>query len=159
MTVSDSANERAELEEFLDFFRGVTERKLDGLTRAQATQVVMPSGTTMLGIVKHLAWAEWRWFCYFLLGEEGEGMEIADSFVLDPADTTDSVLQEYRAACETSRVNAAATPSLDTLATTEHRVHGRVTLRWILVHMIEETARHAGHLDILRELTDGRVGD
>jgi hypothetical protein len=159
MTVGDPANERAQLEEFLDWFRVVVERKVDGLTREQATEVVMPSGTTMLGVVKHLAWAEWRWFCYFLLGEASDGVEIADSFVLDPGDTTETVLDEYRAACERSRVNASAAPSVDTLAVIEHRVHGFVTLRWILVHMLEETARHAGHLDILRELTDGKVGD
>jgi hypothetical protein len=50
-------------------------------------------------------------------------------------------------------------PSLDDLCVREHDVWGRVTLRWILVHMLEETARHAGHLDVMREHIDGRTGD
>jgi hypothetical protein len=69
------------------------------------------------------------------------------------------VLDRYRAECAFARVVVDGAPSLDAGAAVEHPIYGEVTLRWILVHMIEETARHAGHLDILRELTDGRTGD
>jgi uncharacterized damage-inducible protein DinB len=143
---------------FLDWFRGVAEAKLDGLTAEQATEVKMPSGTTMLGIVKHLAWAERLWFRHYSEGEPFE-VTIEESFVLAPADTVDSVLDQYRAECARSRQVVDGAPTLDRPSAFEHRVWGTVTVEWIMTHMLEETARHCGHLDILRELTDGRAGD
>lgn len=150
---------RQVLEGFLDWFRGVAERKLDGLTGEQVTEVAMPSGTTMLGIVKHLAWDERTWFRHYFLGEPHEGVDVDESFVIDPDDTIGSVIERCRGACDRSRRIVAAAPSLDASATFAHDVWGTVALGWILAHMLEETARHAGHLDILRELTDGRTGD
>ena len=85
-------------------------------------------------------------------------VENADSFVLEPSDSVDSVVAGYRAACDRSRA-AVSGAGLDDLSMSDHPIYGRVTLRWIFVHLIEETARHAGHLDILREQTDGRTGD
>ena len=58
-----------------------------------------------------------------------------------------------------SRKDVDAAPSLDQLSVGEHGVFGQVSLRWVLVHMIEETARHAGHLDLMREEIDGKTGD
>jgi hypothetical protein len=150
---------RVVLEGFLDWFRGVAEHKLDGLTRDQVTEVAMPSGTTMLGIVKHLAWDERTWFRHYFRGEPHEGIDVDESFVIGPGDTIEWVVDHYRDACAHSRRIVSEASSLDALATVEHRVFGTVTLGWILTHMLEETARHAGHLDILRELTDGHTGD
>ena len=76
-----------------------------------------------------------------------------------PTDSVDSVVAEYRDVCEQSRAIAAAAPSLDELSLVVDDVWGNVSLRWIFVHMIEETARHAGHLDLMREQIDGRTGD
>jgi hypothetical protein len=144
---------------FLDWYRGVVEHKLDGLTLEQVTEVTMPSGTTMLGIMKHLAWDERRWFRHYFLGEPREPVDVHESFVVHPDDTIASVVTRYHDDCERSRSIVAEAPSVNQMGAFPHDVFGDVTLEWILVHMIEETARHAGHLDILRELTDGRIGD
>jgi uncharacterized damage-inducible protein DinB len=157
--LTGGSDEREVLEGFLDWFRGVVEHKLDGLGRAELVEVRMPSGTTMLGIVKHLASAERLWFRTRFLGEPDEGWDSDESFRITESDTVESVLDRYRAECAFSRAAVAGAPSLDAVAAVEHPIYGDVTLRWILVHIIEETARHAGHLDILRELTDGRTGD
>ena len=112
----------------------------------------------MLGILKHLTWAERRWFGHYLLGDAPDEVVVDESFIIGDDDTIESVLDGYRTECAHSRQVAAEAP-IDAPAQLEHGVYGRVTLAWILVHLIEETARHAGHLDILRELTDGRTGD
>jgi hypothetical protein len=151
-------DERPMLDGFLDWNRAVVEGKVAGLTREQATRVTTPSGVTLLGLVRHLAWAEDLWFADRFFGESQVAIDIEESFVLGPDDTVDSVLAAYRAACERSR-SLAAGAALDALSVSDHPVYGRVTLRWVLLHLIEETARHAGHLDILREQTDGRTGD
>jgi hypothetical protein len=148
-----------DLDGFLDWYRGVAVRKLDGLSRDLAIEVTMPSGTTMLGTVKHLGWDERRWFTHYFLGEPAEALTAHDSFTVVDNDTVDSVVTAYRRDCDRSRQIVADAAASDAPAAVEHRVFGAVTLEWILVHMIEETARHAGHLDIFRELTDGRTGD
>ena len=157
-TLAGVTDEAAELEGFLDWYRDVAIQKLADLSTAEAQRVSTPTHLTLLGIVKHLSWAEWIWFEHFLHGTPRPAKENAESFEVTPADTLEQVLADYRDACARSRARVAAAPSLDQLAAVEHRVWGIVTLRWILVHMIEETARHAGHMDILRELTDGRTG-
>jgi hypothetical protein len=73
--------------------------------------------------------------------------------------SSDSVVAEYRAACARSRAIIDAASSLDALSENADELRGNVSLRWILVHMLEETARHAGHLDLMRESIDGRTGD
>jgi hypothetical protein len=157
--LTGGGDQRVVLSGFLDWYRAVAERKLDGLDRDEATSIAMPSGTTMLGIVRHLAWDERGWFGHHYSGATDEREDVDQSFVRAPDETVDSVISDYRAACARSRAIVEAAPSLDAPAAVEHRVFGAVTLRWIMMHMIEETARHAGHLDILRELTDGRTGD
>lgn len=144
---------------FLDWYRSVARQKLDGLTLSEATSVTTPTGLSLLGIVKHLTWVERRWFRDTFVGEDGSAVDIDGSFRLEASDTVDSVVDEYRRECEHARRVVDETPSLDTLSARAHAHFGTVSLRWTLVHMIEETARHAGHLDILRELTDGRTGN
>jgi uncharacterized damage-inducible protein DinB len=151
------SGEAAELEGFLDWYRDIAIEKLADLSTEEAQRVSTPTHLTLLGIVKHLTWAEWIWFEHYLHGAPRPAKENAESFEVTPADTLEQVVVDYRQACARSRARVAGAP-LDQRAEVEHQVWGIVTLRWIIVHMIEETARHAGHMDILRELTDGRTG-
>jgi hypothetical protein len=133
-----SAGERAVLETFLDLYRDAIIRKVRGVSDEAARLRLVGSATTLGGIVKHLHWVELEWFQRVLARRSVEHL-----------------LAGYEAACATSRATAAA-HALDDVA--PHFRRGEVSLRWIYVHMIEETARHAGHADILRELIDGTTG-
>jgi uncharacterized damage-inducible protein DinB len=152
-------DERTMLTGFLDWYRGVAAHKLAGLSLDDGTRVQTPTGMTMLGVVNHLAWCEQVWFEHHFRGEDRDARDNTSSFRLEPADTVESVTARYGRACDAARHVVAEEPSLDALSTVAHPVWGTVSLRWILVHMIDETARHAGHLDVLREWTDGRTGD
>ncbi|MGB2568016.1 DinB family protein [Micromonospora citrea] len=158
--VARTGDERAILEAFLDFHRSVVLRKVRGLTDADATRRLVPSATTLAGLVKHLAVIERNWFPILLDPAPGEEFptseeDAAASFALAEGETLESLVEAYEAACVRSREVAARFP-LDHVVGQPQL--GEVSLRWILVHMIEETARHAGHADILRELTDGETG-
>ena len=139
--------------------------KVSGLSLADATSLRLPSGVTLLGVVAHLTAVEREWFGHCYLGEPLDGYgepddgEIDTSFVIDPAWTIGDVVDDYRRACRRSQEIVAAAPSLDDLTRAPHWYFGIVTLRFVMQHVLTETARHAGHLDILRELTDGAVGD
>jgi uncharacterized damage-inducible protein DinB len=151
-----TAEPRAMLDGFLDWYRGVCIHELAGLSPAEAVRVPTPTGLTLLGTVQHLAWDERVWFGHYFLGEPHDPADVDESFAVAPDATIESVVADYEAACARSREIAAAAP-LDRRAAVTHRVFGEVTLEWIILHMIEETARHAGHMDVLRELTDGRT--
>jgi uncharacterized damage-inducible protein DinB len=150
-------DERAMLTGYLDWYREIAERKLDGLSLAEATRVSTPTGVTLLGTIAHLGWVERRWFGHYLCGDAPDDADATTSFTVAADDTVEAIVARYRRACERSREVTAAL-ELDTMTIIPHDVFGDQSLRWVLVHMIEETARHAGHLDILRELTDGRTG-
>ncbi|MFI1193999.1 DinB family protein [Micromonospora sp. NPDC020750] len=155
-----TGDERAVLESFLDFHRATVTRKLRGLSDADARRRLVPSLTTLAGLVKHLTLVERNWFPYLFAPEPGDVCptteeEAAASFILDDADTVRSLLAGYERACARSRAVAAR---FDLDHVVPHPQLGEVSLRWILTHMVEETARHAGHADILRELTDGSTG-
>jgi len=142
---------------FLDANRREVIRRVEDLDRTTASAVGTSTGLTLLNIVQHLAWCEHAWFEHHLLGSPWCRIDDDASFALLPDDTVASVLGRYRAICDRSRATAASLP-LDTLTAVPHAYFGTVDLRWVLVHMIEETARHAGHQDILREQTDGITG-
>jgi uncharacterized damage-inducible protein DinB len=153
-------DERAMLIAFLDWYRELILVKLDGLDRDALTRRLVPSRTTLLGVVKHLALVEWWWFAVVFSGgqlppEESEDDDDSD-WLFDDADTPERLVARYRDACARSNEIARAAGSLEDRSPGPHRPG--MTLRWILVHMVEETARHAGHADILRELIDGRTG-
>jgi hypothetical protein len=154
-------DERELLSGFLDWYRGVAEHKVDGLSRAQAIEPLTPSGLSALGVIRHLAWVERRWFRWYFAGEDvplPRGDDTSATFRLEADDTVASVVAAYRA--ETGRSRAiAGQASLDDRSARAHDLYGSVSLRWVLVHMLEETARHAGHLDLMRERLDGRTGD
>lgn len=144
--------ERHELERFLDDGRASLAATLDGLTEEQARRRLVPSLTTPLGLVKHLTFVEQVWFQVVLAGrtrsELGLPGEVDPSFLVAGTDTVASVLAAYEEVCAGSRRTAAA---YDLDHTAEHHRLGTVTLHWIHLHLIRETARHAGHADILRE--------
>ncbi|WP_229403560.1 DinB family protein [Micromonospora okii] len=155
-----TGDERAVLESFLDFHRATVSRKLAGLSDADARRRLVPSLTTLAGLVKHLTLVERNWFPFLLAPEPGDAYmtseeEAEASFALDDSDTVESLVIDYERACVRSR-EIAARFDLDHVV--PHPQLGEVSLRWILTHMVEETARHAGHADILRELTDGSTG-
>lgn len=155
-----AGTEREVLEAFLDFHREVLVRKVCGVSEQEARCRRVPSRTTLAGLVKHMIGVEQGWFQRVLAerpaGEIGPNIGGGDdSWALAEDETVESLVEEYRRTCEQSRRTAARFALDDAVP---HRRLGRVSLRWIYVHMIEETARHVGHADILREQTDGATG-
>lgn len=155
-----TGSEKESLHSALDRHRDVVLWKLEGLDDEQARRAMTPSGTNPLGLVKHLASVEYGWFCETF----GREMDLLPSVATNPEadmaatpdETTAEILAYYRQA------RASADRAIDELALTDTGTSwsgNTVTLRWALIHMVEETCRHAGHLDILRELIDGAVGD
>jgi len=140
---------------FLDYQRHVMTGKLEGLSEANARRSVVPSRTTPIGLVRHLAFVEREWFGRWVAQRTDVIMADDDGWSV-PADTTvASTIADYQAACAESDRIASGLPLSHYVP---HPRLGQVSLRWIYTHMIEETARHAGHLDILRELIDGVTG-
>ncbi|MDO9455192.1 DinB family protein [Nocardioides sp.] len=143
---------REQLELFLDDHRRDLHDCLDGLTDDEARRRLVPSGTTLLGLVKHATFVEQVWFDEAITrrsrAEIGcpEGPE--ESFRLDPDDTIDSVRAAYREACAASRA-AAAPLGVDDLVEGNRR--GPLPVRWVYLHVLRELAQHCGHADILRE--------
>jgi uncharacterized damage-inducible protein DinB len=148
---------------FLDWYRAVVERKVDGLSLEDATRVMTPTGMSALGILKHLGWVERGWFRETFAGEDVEAIDLdgdnSAEFAISSDDTVESVIAFYRAEVEEARRVVRESRSLDAISARETNYREHVSLRWIMVHMLEETARHAGHLDLMREEIDGQVGD
>ena len=155
-----TGSERRVLEAFLDFHRQVLASKVDGISENEARHRRVPSKTTLAGLIKHMTVVERGWFQEVLAG--GKPKDIGpnagggdESWDLAENETVGSLVKEYEQTCEQSRQTAARFALDD--AVPEPGM-GQVSLRWIYVHMIEETARHVGHADILREQTDGAAG-
>jgi uncharacterized damage-inducible protein DinB len=154
--------ERELLERFLDFHRATIHLKVAGLSDDDAWRRLVPSLTSAAGLVKHLTFVEQTWFRARLAGVPDlpvpwDAGNPDGDFVRTAGDTVDSLLAAYAAECDRSR-EVAADMALDDVGAVD-LADGRPTLRWVLVHMIEETGRHNGQLDILRELTDGATGE
>lgn len=146
-----AAPEPEQLAVWLDVQRDAIVAKIDGLSEADIRRRLVPSLTTVGGVVKHLTWVETGWFGQLFAARAGghqRGHDRDWEFTVEPADTVASLIAGYRAACAASR-GAVAGHSLDEVV--PHERMGEVSLRWIHLHLIEETARHAGQLDILRE--------
>ena len=143
---------QVQLEAFLDEHRAALRGCLDGLTEEQARRRLVPSETTLLGLVKHAAYAEQVWFGEAITGRSRQEMGLppnaADSFILTPEDSIESVRRAHDQACAASR-QAAAGLGLDDVLT-GHR-WGPLPLRWVYLHALREFAQHCGHADILRE--------
>jgi uncharacterized damage-inducible protein DinB len=152
--------EKESLKVALDRHRDAILWKLEGLDDEQLRRAMVPSGTSLLGLVKHLAAVEYGWFCD-TFGLETEPLPFDDDdpdadLSVRPEETTEDILAFYgRARATADRV----IDELDIEDTGTAWFGDAVTLRWVLIHMVEETARHAGHVDILRELIDGMAGD
>jgi uncharacterized damage-inducible protein DinB len=157
-----AADEATMLEAWLEHHRGTLLYKCEGLRPEQlALRAVPPSPLSLLGIVRHMSQVEASWFRRCLTGEQ---LTLHYSTKEDPDADFDGATPEsaeeafatYEAECENSRRILADSGSLDDLG--QHARFGDVSLRWILLHMIEEYARHNGHADLLRECIDGDVG-
>ena len=155
-----TGDEKESLQVALDRHRDVVLWKLEGLDDEQLRRPMTPSGTNLLGLVKHLAAVEYGWF-----GETfGRKVELLPSIEADPEgdlqvrpdESTADIVAFYQ------RARVAADQAIDELELTDTGTSwagATVTLRWVLIHMVEETCRHAGHMDIVRELLDGAVGE
>ena len=143
---------RVQLEAFIDEHRAALAACLDGLTEEEARRSLVPSRTTLLGLVKHAAFVEKVWFDEAVTGRPRSDIGIPatpdESFVLDDTDTIDSIRAAHRAACAAART-AAAGLDLDSVVTGNRR--GPLPLRWVYLHVLRELAQHCGHAEILRE--------
>jgi uncharacterized damage-inducible protein DinB len=152
--------EKESLKVALDRHRDAVLWKLEGLGDEDLRRQMTPSGTSLLGLVKHLAAVEYGWFCD-TFGREAEPLPFDEDdpdadLRVRPDETTEEVLAFY------GRARAAGDRTIDELEVEDTGTAWfgeAVTLRWVLIHMVEETARHAGHADIIRELIDGMAGD
>ncbi|PFG65629.1 uncharacterized protein DUF664 [Propionibacteriaceae bacterium ES.041] len=177
--VPAAASERAMLEAFLDHQRTVVRRKAEGLTDEQLRTHLPghPSPLTVGGIIKHLGWVEIKWAQHVFLGRSYADIAEpwASSRRANPnwewgigEDTGDQLLIWYDQAIQTARAAYATAGGPDTVSRGAGSADpgepadedaSPYQLRWILIHLIEEYARHAGHLDLIREHLDGRTGD
>ncbi len=148
------AGERETLLDFLDYLRDCVVHKVEDLDTDVASAPGVGSGTSLLGLVKHLAWVEGVWFVDCLQGLDNP----LTSGELEPGDTVASVVATYRAAAARSDEAIRRSGDLGERLVRPGVAPEPMTLRWMLVHMVEETARHAGHADILREQYDGTTG-
>ena len=149
-------DERTALEERLDYERSLVQSRTSGLDSSCAkAQPLEATRLSVGGIIKHLAWAEDRWFQNKLLGRSmpapwrGAPEDSQWAFVSAVDDDIDDLIALYLAACNRSREAASGFDRLDAAAALPSFGVGPVNLRWILVHMIDETAQHVGHMDLL----------
>jgi hypothetical protein len=146
------ADERTQLEAFIEEYRSAFEATLDRLTDEQARRRLVPSATTLLGLLKHVTWMQRVWFEECVGGtsrrELGLVPSVDESFLLADDDTVASVTAAHREACATAREAVADLP-LDAVVT-GHRAGPR-TVRWVYLQVLRELAHHRGHADILRE--------
>ncbi|MEU5060594.1 MULTISPECIES: DinB family protein [Streptomyces] len=154
-----TGGEKESLLAALDRHRDVVLWKLEGLDEEQVRRPMSPSGNSLLGLVKHLASVEYGWFCE-TFGRPVEPLwfdpETDEDLRVDPEESTESITAFY------GRARAAADAVIAEVGLEETGTSWdgkKVSMRWVLIHMLEETARHAGHVDILRELIDGAAGD
>ncbi len=156
------ADERVTLTAFLDFQRTTLAVKCDGLTDDQLRErAVPPSRLSLLGIVRHMAEVERIWFRPVLGGEQmsaifSPDMDWEASFRDVATANVVEAFGAWQAECEHARALVSAAPSLDVSG---DRGGERFSLRWVMVHMTEEYARHNGHADLLRERIDGSTGE
>lgn len=144
--------------QFLDFLRRTAVAKLAGLSRDQAAAAPIPTSPrlTALGVVKHLTAVERYWISIAAAGSALPSLWDGDpdpSWDVSDQDSPDSVIASYQAEWLNSSDALAVLSPDDTAA------DGERTVRWVLAHVAQETARHIGHLDLLRELADGAVGE
>ncbi len=155
-----TGTEKESLQVSLDRHRDVVLWKLDGLDDESLRRPMVPSGTSLLGMVKHLAAVEYGWFCQ-TFGRETEPLPFDEDdddadLRVDSSESTADIVGFYR------RARAAADRVIDELDPEDVGTAwfgDTVSMRWVLIHMVEETARHVGHADLIRERIDGATGE
>ena len=162
-----STDERDMLGQYLDYQRETILLKTEGLTREQLGQRIPTSGLTLAGLLYHLALNEESWFEVHFAGlperEDFAGIdweadpeyEFRTALEKEP----DWLRRRYRDACDRARQVVAGAAGLDAKSAAPWRDGEPFTLRWVMLHLIEETSRHAGHADLLREAIDGSTGE
>ena len=158
-----AAPEKQTLETFLDWQRATLLCKVDGVGDEDLRRPGTPSGLTLLGLVKHLADVERSWFREVFAGEDLAALWDPEDpqryWRIEPDETTDEILAFYRDEVARAR-EITHRAALDDIARgTGAAGQAGYSLRWILLHIIEETARHNGHADLLREAIDGETGE
>jgi uncharacterized damage-inducible protein DinB len=163
-------NELSTLNQFLDHYRSVLIAKATGISDEQArSHAVEPSNLSILGLLRHMAEVERHWFRRMLLNEselpdffaaDGVAIGTADGdFEFPESATVSEGIEVLQRAIAESRSAIEGKVPEDVSLATRPKTGAPVSLRWILIHMIEEYARHCGHADFLRERIDGRKGD
>jgi uncharacterized damage-inducible protein DinB len=155
-------SEKELLEAFLEYHRATLLQKAAGLSEHDLRREMTPSGTSLLGLVKHLAYVERWWFQWVHAGDDVDFPWTDDDpdadFRADPDETAERIFALYEAETERNRT-IAAEAALDDIARRAHSGEARPSLRWVMLHLIQETARHNGHADIVREQIDGTTGE
>ena len=153
--------------QYLDYQRETLLSKTDGLTREQLTQKHPPSELTLGGLLSHLALTEEVWMEVRFAGlpdrepwasidrDEDPNWAFSAAALLEPV----QLRNRYREACNRSREVVLTSTGFDQLSVKARGDGRHFSLRWVLLHLVEETARHAGHADFLREAIDGTVGE
>ncbi len=148
---------------YLDYFRAVIAQKVSGLSEAQLRQSILPSGWSPLELVKHLVNVERRWMLWGFAGltvEDPWADERDGRWFVDSHESLEGLLGALLAGAERTRVTVMQ-HELDDPGEPGERWDGDdpATLERVLLHLVQEYARHAGHLDVVRELLDGSTGE
>jgi uncharacterized damage-inducible protein DinB len=151
-----NADEKTTLLTFLDYLRESVLAKAAAVPEPAVRTAGVPSGTSLLQLVKHLTAVELNWFVWAYAGADRERWE--DKGAVSADDTASDLADAYRQAIAQANEIARACTDLERPGARSLRETPPPSMRWVLVHMIEETARHAGHADILREQIDGSIG-
>ena len=163
----ETGTELEQLTSYLDYQRETMLLKAEGLDRQQLARTHPPSTLTLGGLLNHLALVEDSWFPVRFAGRPDDELWAGIDWDADPdyefrtaAELEpDELRGRYEQACARSREVVAAARDLDQLSVQPRGNGALFPLRWVLLHLIEETARHAGHADLLREAIDGTVGE
>ncbi len=162
--IPNTAGELESLTTFLDYYRAALIDRAWGLSHDQMQIALPPSTLTLSRLIGHMAHVENFWFADRFAGDEPDPLYTALDWESDPdAEMThaqtldiDELLARFHQSCDDSRARVAAAESLDQLSAQPHPRKGHHwNLRWIMIHMIEEYARHCGHADLIRESIDG----
>ncbi|MDO8152350.1 DinB family protein [Isoptericola sp. b408] len=161
----DSTDPAAQFVAYLDYYRAAVARKLGGLTGAQLTTSVLPSGWTPADLLIHLVHMERRWFVWGFLGEQVDdpwgdsGGDPEGLWQVPDGVTVAALLEELHAGGERTRAVLAEHELAERAAVGGRFAEDPPTLLWICFHVLQEYARHAGHLDVARGLIDGSTGE
>jgi uncharacterized damage-inducible protein DinB len=161
--IANEGDERTLLTQFLDFYRAALIDRAWGLDEAQLQQTLPPSSLSIGRLISHMAYVEHIWFRVRFAGQDMPGTFASLDWDADPdAEMTlsstwglDRLITEFDAAVAFARRTTVAASSLDQQSAGADGSGEHWNLRWILIHMIEEYARHCGHADLIREAIDG----